>query len=380
MERKILLNPGPATTRDTVKYAQVVPDICPREKEFVKLMKGIREDLVRIVHGSPEEYTSVLFCGSGTISMDVCLNSLLPAEKKVLVINNGAYSSRAVEICDYYGLPSINLKFPIDALPDLEEIEAVLARDPDIALVYATHNETGTGILNPVREIGELAHKYQAVFVVDTTSTYAMRPINIKEENIDFCMASAQKGLMAMTGISYVVGNRKMIEESRYFPKRSYYCNLYMQYEYFEKHGEMHFTPPVQTLYALKQALKEYFEEGEEEKWNRHKRVFEAIHTGLARLGFRDVIKREWQAGLVVAIKYPEDENWDFDQIHDYCYERGFTIYPGKIGDANTFRLCALGAVDEEDINQFFLVFQKGLQEMKVKVPAVYCEVTNENE
>lgn len=380
MERKILLNPGPATTRDTVKYAQVVPDICPREKEFVKLMKGIREDLVRIVHGSPEEYTSVLFCGSGTISMDVCLNSLLPAEKKVLVINNGAYSSRAVEICDYYGLPSINLKFPIDALPDLEEIEAVLARDPDIALVYATHNETGTGILNPVREIGELAHKYQSVFVVDTTSTYAMRPINIKEENIDFCMASAQKGLMAMTGISYVVGNRKMIEESRHFPKRSYYCNLYMQYEYFEKHGEMHFTPPVQTLYALKQALKEYFEEGEEEKWNRHKRVFEAIHTGLARLGFRDVIKREWQAGLVVAIKYPEDENWDFDQIHDYCYERGFTIYPGKIGDANTFRLCALGAVDEEDINQFFLVFQKGLQEMKVKVPAVYCEVTNENE
>ena len=126
---------------------------------------------------------------------------------------------------------------------------------------------------------------------------------------------------------------------------------------YIPPGSRVQFPPPVQTLYALKQALEEYFEEGEEEKWNRHRRVFEAIHRELKKLGFRDVIKREWQAGLVAAIKYPEDENWDFDKIHDYCYERGFTIYPGKIGDAKTFRLCALGAIDEEDIYQFFQVF-----------------------
>lgn len=372
MERKILLNPGPATTTDTVKYAQIVPDICPREKEFVSLMKQIREDLVRIVHGDLEEYTSVLFCGSGTIAMDVCLNSLLPEGKKILIINNGAYSARAAEICQYYQLPFIQLQFAPDTLPDLEEAENVLKRNPDIALVYATHNETGTGILNPVREIGALAHKYNATFVVDTTSTYAMRPIHIKEDNIDFCMASAQKGLMAMTGISYVIGNRKLLEESGNYPKRSYYCNLYMQYEYFEKHGEMHFTPPVQTIYAMRQALKEYFEEGEEEKWNRHTRVFEALHAGLDKLGFRNVIRREWQAGLVIAVRYPEDGNWDFDKVHDYCYERGFTIYPGKIEDTRTFRLCALGAIDEEDIYSFFDVLEEGLRKMGVKIPVVY--------
>lgn len=122
------------------------------------------------------------------------------------MVNNGAYSSRAVEICEYYGLPFIDLKFPIDARPSLEVIERTLKENEDIALVYTTHNETGTGILNPVREIGALVHQYHAVFVVDTTSTYAMRPINIKEDNIDFCMASAQKGLMAMTGVSFVVG------------------------------------------------------------------------------------------------------------------------------------------------------------------------------
>lgn len=374
MERKILLNPGPATTTDTVKNAQLVPDICPREKEFVSLMGQIREDLVKIVHGDPEKYTSVLFCGSGTICMDVCLNSLLPENKKILLINNGAYSARAAEICEYYGLPFINLEYPIDSLPDLEEIREILESNDDIKLVYATHNETGSGILNPVREIGELVHKHNAIFVVDTTSTYAMRPINIEEDNIDFCMSSAQKGLMAMTGVSYVIGNRKMIEESADFPKRSYYCNLYMQYEYFEKHGEMHFTPPVQTIYAMKQALKEYFEEGEAAKWDRHTRVFEAIHAGLAKLGFRDVIKREQQAGLVVTVKYPDDENWDFERVHDYCYERGFTIYPGKINNTPTFRLCALGAIDEEDIFQFFEVLEAGLKETGVRVPVIYRE------
>lgn len=372
IKRNVLLNPGPATTTDTVKYAQVVPDICPREHEFASMMKDLRKDLLKLVHADEEKYTSVLFCGSGTINIDVCLNSLLPEGKKILVVNNGAYSERAVEVCQSYGLEHINLKFPLDERPDLEVVEKTLQENNDIAMVYTTHNETGTGLLNPIREIGALAHKYNAIFVVDTTSTLAMRPINIEEDNIDFCMASAQKGLMAMSGLSFVIGNKKIIEESKNYPTRSYYCNLYLQYEYFEKTGEMHFTPPVQTIYATIQALKEYFEEGEMQKWERHKRVFEAIHEGLDELGFKDVIKREWQAGLVVSVLYPNDNNWNFEKIHDYCYERGFTIYPGKISTTNTFRLCSLGAIDVDDIKAFFKVLKEALEEYNVAIPIKY--------
>ncbi len=372
VKRNVLLNPGPSTTTDTVKFAQIVPDICPREAEFGGLMKGLREDLVKIVHGDLEKYTSVLFCGSGTINIDVCLNSLLPEGGKVLVVNNGAYSTRAVEICSYYGLPHIDLQFPVDQRPDLEVVEQTLKDNPDIALVHTTHNETGTGILNPIREIGELAHRYNAVFTVDTTSTYAMRPIDIEKDNIDFCMASAQKGLMAFTGLSFIVGNRSIIEQSAGYPKRSYYCNLYMQYDFFERTGEMHFTPPVQTIYSTIQALKEYWAEGEQAKWARHTRVFNAIHEGLDELGFKDVIKREEQAGLVVSAIYPDDPNWSFEKVHDYCYERGFTIYPGKISTTNTFRLCALGAIDEQDIRDFFEVFREALEHCSVKIPVQY--------
>lgn len=313
-----------------------------------------------------------MFCGSGTLNIDVCLNSLLPAGKKILVVNNGAYSTRAVEICEHYGMPHIDLKFPVDQQPDLALVEKTLRDNPDIALVHTTHNETGTGILNPIREIGALAHRYGAVFTVDTTSTYAMRPIDIEADNIDFCMASAQKGLMAMTGLSFVVGNRALIEASAAYPTRSYYCNLFLQYDYFEKTGEMHFTPPVQTIYAALQALKEYWAEGEEAKWARHTRVFNAIHAGLDELGFRDAVRREWQSGLVVSVVYPDDPNWNFEKVHDYCYERGFTIYPGKISTTNTFRLCALGAIDEADIRDFFVVFRAALKELGVQTPALY--------
>lgn len=375
IKRNILLTPGPATTTDTVKAAQLVPDICPREKEFASLMAKMRTDLLKVVHADPDEYTSVLFCGSGTINIDVCINSLLPEGGKVLVVNNGAYSTRAVEICEHYRLDHIDLRFPFDCPPDLDTIEKTLAEYPEIALVHTTHNETGTGLLNPIREIGALAHKYNAVFTVDTTSTLAMRPINVHEDNIDFCMASAQKGLMSMTGLSFIIGKRDIIEASKSYPTRSYYCNLYLQYEYFEKTGEMHFTPPVQTVYATARALEEYFAEGEDAKWARHTRVYNALRQGVLELGFREVIKPENQAGLVCTMAYPDDENWSFEAVHDYCYERGFTIYPGKISGNDTFRLCALGAIDEDDISDFFVVFKAALAACGVSTPVYYNEV-----
>lgn len=372
IKRNVLLNPGPSTTTDSVKQAQVVPDICPREKEFREIMKPMRDDLVRIVHGDVDEYTAVLFCGSGTICIDIALNSLLAAGKKAMIINNGSYSQRAVDIVNYYGMPLVEVKQPITTQPDLGAIEDALINNPDVGYVYVTYHETGTGLLNPVKEIGKLAHKYGAFLITDTTSAYAMIPINVYEENIDFCMASAQKGIQGMTGLSYIIGRRDIIERSKDFPKRSYYCNLYMQYEFFETTGEMHFTPPVQTIYAAKQALVEYFEEGEEAKWNRHKRIMNEIRRGIDRLGFREALDRKDQSGLVAAVNYPDDSNFSFEKIHDYCYERGFTIYPGKMQNKGTFRLCALGAIDDSDIRDFWKVFEEALHESGVKIPVVY--------
>ncbi len=367
IKRNVLLNPGPATTTDTVKMAQIVPDICPREKEFADKMASFRKDILGVVHADPKDYTSVLFCGSGTICIDVCVNSLLPEGKKMLVVDNGAYSSRAAEVCRCYGLPHIDLKSSVYDIPDLKAIEETLEANPDVAVVYCCHHETGTGVLNPIREIGAAAHRHGAIMVADTTSSLGMIPIDVERDNIDFCMASAQKGIMAMTGLSFVIGRTAEVEKSKNYPVRSFYCNLYQQYAGFEKNGEMRFTPPVQTVYAAIQGLKEYYAEGEMPKYERHLRVNRAIHEGVAKLGLKEAIKPEIQSGLVVSVLYPDDPAWDFGKVHDYCYERGFTIYPGKISSSGTFRLCSLGAIDESDIKDFFVVFTEAFDKLGIR-------------
>ena len=378
VKRNVLLNPGPSTTTDTVKYAMVVPDICPREKEFGQVMQTLSEELVKIVHGDLKDYAAVLFCGSGTICIDVCINSLLDKDKYAFIINNGAYSQRAVDILKAYGMQYIELKQPIDTTPDLntieEEIKKNISEGKKIGYVYMTHHETVSGLLNPIKEVGALAHKYNAYFISDTTSSYAMIPIDVNKDNIDFMMSSCQKGIMAMSGCSFVIGKRKIIEESKNFPKRSYYCNLYMQYECFERSKQMHFTPPVQVIYSALQAVKEYWAEGETKKNERHMKVMEAIHKGEDELGLKELLEREVQSGLVSCIRYPDDENFNFDKMHDYCYERGFTIYPGKIEKKGTFRLCSLGAINPEDINNFWKTFKEGLQHYGVKIPVNYKE------
>lgn len=369
VKRNVLLNPGPATTTDTVKYSQVVPDICPREKEFVDIMTEVRKDLVRIVHADPEKYSAVIFTGSGTIVQDVLVNSLVPEGKKICVVNNGAYAARMVAIARCYGIPCVNLEFPSNRLPDLDVVDKVLEEDLDIGVVVAVHHETGTGVLNPIREIGGIAHARGCVLIADTISTYGLMPLDLEKENIDFCMSSAQKGLAAMTGASWTVGKIDEIRKSKDYPVRSYYCNLYLQWDFFERVGEMHFTPPVQTIYALNQGIAEYWEEGEQNRWKRLTRCWEAIHAGIEEIGLDYVIDKDIQSKLVVTVKAPEDEKFDFFKLHDYCYERGFTIYPGKMFGLKTFRLCNLGAITYKDIEDFFVVAKEAFKKMGYELP-----------
>ena len=374
IKRNVLLNPGPATTTDTVKYAQVVPDICPRESEFGTIMHELSEDLVKIVHGDPKKYTAVLFTGSGTLCIDATVSSLVPDGKRILIVNNGSYSDRAAEVCRYYHIDHYDMKLSEMEPASPTYISSVLDNNRDIAVVYCCHHETGTGILNPIGEIGKVAHDHGCIMIADTTSSYAMRPINIEEENLDFIMASAQKGIMAMTGLSFVIGKKLEIEKSANYHTRSYYTNLYLQYSFMKDKGEMHFTPPVQTIYAARQGISEYWAEGENEKWQRHHDTWKAICKGAADLGIKMIIPAEMQSGLVALLQMPDDSNFIFNDVHDYCYERGFTIYPGKGSGSGVkaFRLCAYGTITPDDIRAFFLVFKECMKHYDVQVPFHY--------
>ena len=368
VKRTILLNPGPATTTDGVKYAQVVPDICPREKEFGAVMESVSKDLTKIAGGDNEKYICILFGGSGTAAMDCVINSVVPPNKKILIINNGAYGERMVKIAKAYSIKHTELKFELDMFPDLNDIENALKNDPKIGYVSMIHHETTTGLLNPVKEIGALVKKYGKTFIVDTISSFAGVSINIKEFNMDFMMSTSNKCIQGMAGVCFVICKINELEKIKDYPRRSFYLSLYDQYEYFKKNYQMRFTPPVQTIYALRKAIDEFLEEGYENRVARYTKSWEVLRKGVKDLGFRILTKQEEESHILITLLDPKDDNFNFDVLHDKLYEKGFTIYPGKVGKKNTFRLANMGAIDHKDIENFLKELKQTLKEMGLKV------------
>jgi 2-aminoethylphosphonate-pyruvate transaminase len=349
--RKILLNPGPATTTDTVKQAMVVEDICPREKDFGKLLDSIKEDLVKVVHGG-EEYIAALFTASGTGGLEAAITSAVPKEKKILIIDNGAYGARMANIASTYGIDVILYKVAYGDFPDLNHVEKLLKENKDVSHLAVVHHETTTGILNPVQAICDLAKKFGVEVIVDCMSSYAGIPIDIKRWGAGYLISSSNKCIQGMPGMVFVIFKKALLLELKN-QKRSYYFDLYSQYVGFEKTGQMQFTPPVQVAYALRQAIDEYFTEGEANRWNRYEENWKVLCSGLKKLGFEFLLSDQYQSKILLAIKEPSSPRYNFDAMHDYLYQRGYTIYPGKGAKEATFRLSVLGDLYKKDIENF---------------------------
>jgi len=363
--RNILLNPGPATTTDTVKKALVVPDICPREKEFIELLDGVRKDLVRVVNGD-ETYVCIPFAGSGTAGMDACINSIVPADKKIAVVNNGAYGQRLVKIAQTYSLDCVELAFDWDKPLDVNRIEHVLKNDSSIACLAMVHHETTTGLLNPLQEVAAIARKHNCTFIADAISSYGAIPIHIQNDGIDFLISTSNKCIQGMAGLVFVICALKSLDNIRINPRRSFYLNLVSQYDCFEKSGEMQFTPPVQVIYALRRALDEFFLEGIEGRYKRYTENWRVLRSGLEEMDFQFLLKPEWESHILLTVLEPKNPHFNFELLHDKLYEKGFTIYPGKLDSLDTFRLANMGAIDKNDIKDFLHCMRGILGEMGV--------------
>ena len=366
IKRNILLNPGPATTSDTVKLAQVVPDICPREKEFGDVMEFVSNELTNFV-GSNDKYTTILFGGSGTAAVEAILSSVVD-DKVVLIINNGAYGKRMCEIAEVYNLNYIEFKSsPIEGMnvSELEDIikthnlESINSEKLRISHVAVIHHETTTGILNDIKSIGRICKKYKIDMIVDAMSSFAGIPINMDEMNIKYLASSSNKCIQGMAGISFVIANKESLENTKKIKPRNVYLNIYKQYLYFIDNYQMRFTPPVQILYALKQAIIEAKEETIENRHERYKACCKILWDGLDKLKLRKLVDEKISSMLLTSIIEPQIEGYSFNDLHDYLYNKGFTIYPGKISSENTFRIANIGQIYPENMNKFIEILEE---------------------
>lgn len=363
VKRNILLNPGPATTTDTVKYAQVVPDICPREKEFGQIMEFISAELTKFV-ADTKGYTTVLFGGSGTAAVESILSSVIDQDV-VVIINNGAYGKRMCQIAAVYGINYLEYKSPIADALDLDALEVVIQNSSGkVSHLAIVHNETTTGLLNNIELVGELCKKYNIMMIVDAMSSFAAIPIDMKEMNISYLAASSNKNLQGMAGISFVIANKAHLEETKQIKPRNFYLHLYEQYHHFIITKQMRFTPPVQTLYALKQAITESKHEGVTNRYERYSKSWETLIKGIAQLGLTHIVPQNHHSKLITSIIEPSSKNYDFHNMHDYFYRRGFTIYPGKLETLNTFRVANIGDITYKDMEEFLHLLEQYLKEI----------------
>lgn len=359
LSRNILLTPGPATTSTRVKQAQLVPDICPREIEFGQLQASIGQRLVALVHGE-ETHDAVLFAGSGTCAVEACISSVVPHDGRILVLVNGAYGQRIVEMCRIHLRPEqlVVHENAYDEVPDPARIATLLAADPGITHMAVVHHETTTGVLNPLEALSAIAAAAGVRLIVDAMSSYAGIPIDLRTTACDFLIASSNKCLQGMPGISFVIGRKSLLVAPPAYRPRSLYLDLYAQHEGFSRSLQMRFTPPVQVLYALDAALDEFAEETLALRHARYQRCWLALVEGMQALGFALAVPRLPQSQLLTTFLEPRHPGFSFDAMHDALLAAGFTIYPGKVAQLASFRLANIGQIDEADIAAFLLALQ----------------------
>jgi 2-aminoethylphosphonate-pyruvate transaminase len=351
VRREVLLNPGPATTSDSVKYAQVCADICPRENEFGDVMAWICDELT-LLAADKAAYETVIFGGSGTAADESMISSCVPDDGRLIVINNGSYGERLAKIASVYKLRHTVFESSAYEALDIEKLEYEFktGRYTHLGIVY---HETTTGLLNRIDQIGPLAKKYNIVTIVDAVSAYAGIPMDLEKLGIDFMASTSNKNIQGVAGIGFVICKKNELEKTGAIPMRNYYLNLYDQYAYFLKNRQTRFTPPVQTLYALRQAILETRQETVEGRYARYSECWHILVSAIKKYNLKMLVKEKDQSRLITSIMDPETPHYSFDALHDYACKSGFTIYPGKLGNINTFRIANIGAIQPSEMRRF---------------------------
>jgi 2-aminoethylphosphonate-pyruvate transaminase len=354
VRREVLLNPGPATTSDAVKYAQVCADICPREAEFGELMRWIVRELSAFAAapGKAEGIETVLFGGSGTAADEVMISSCVPDGAKLLIVDNGAYGARFAQIAASYRLPHEVYKSSGFEPLDVPALEARLV-DGGFTHLAIVYHETTTGLLNPAPEICRFCHEHGITTIVDAVSAFAAIPIDMDADCFDFMASTSNKNIQGMAGCAFVFCRKPALEKTRDYPMRSYYLNLYDQHAYFQKTGQTRFTPPVQTLYALRQAIIETKIETIAGRMKRYSDCWEILVSAIERLGLKMLVPKEAQSRLITAVIEPDSPKYSFEALHDLSRSRGWTIYPGKLSGASTFRIANIGDIQPEEMRRW---------------------------
>ena len=363
-----LLTPGPLTTSKATKEA-MLRDWGSWDGAFNQVTAEVRQNLLDMAGVQDDSFACVPLQGSGSYSVEAALATAIPRDGKALVLMNGAYGQRATKTLDYLGRAYITLDKGDYLPPQPDEVDALLNENPDVTHVFLVHCETSSGILNPLREIADVVKKHGKSLIIDAMSTFGAVPVTVKDIAFDVLVSSANKCIEGIPGFGFVIIRRSVLECAK-GRANSLSLDLYEQWVYMERTGQWRFTPPTHSVVAFHKALEQHaLEGGVHGRLARYTRNRDVLVSGMRELGFRTLLEDCWLSPIITTFFCPEHPNFQFMRFYEELKTRQFIIYPGKLTQAESFRIGCIGQIDEYIVNQLLRAIADSLLAMSVDMP-----------
>ncbi|ASS76279.1 hypothetical protein CIG75_15890 [Tumebacillus algifaecis] len=359
ISEQVLLCPGPVMVSKKVKSALLHADIGHRETEFIEILTRCRAKLNQAYGVTGKDYTNVIITGSGTSANEALLSSYGPG-KKLLILSNGEFGNRLIDLARCHELDVNGINFGWANKIDLSKVEELVATGLYDALMVV-HHETSCGMLNPINELGALLKKYNVDFLVDAVSSIGAEALSVEEANITFCTASANKAIASLPGLAFVCGKKTAFQALKEQKARTRYLDLYKHYEYEALTFQTPNTPAVSLFYALEVALDELLQDTVAARKEQYSYLAGLVRERLKKLGMQFVIEESDMSCVLTTVYYPQ--GIDVEAFHDWVKQNNYVIYRGKgpfLGKA--FQIANIGHVREEHVLSFLDMMERGFQ------------------
>jgi 2-aminoethylphosphonate-pyruvate transaminase len=355
--RPILLNPGPVSLSEGVRRAAIRSDLCHREPEFFVLQDRVRAELLR-VYGCDrygDDWTSVLLGGSGTTALEAMLASLLPRDARLLVVENGVYGERISRIAEIHQIEFQAVRHDWMEAIDFDRVGELLETGR-FSHLAAVHHETTTGRLNDVARLAELCLEHDAGLLLDTVSSFGAEAIPFESQALIACAVTANKCLHGIPGLCMVLSRKSAFEQAAE-PPRSLYMHLPL-WAGKQDQGGTPFTPAVNSLLALDQALKELTDQGGwQARHARYHKLADRVQNALHRYGVQTMLDPADFSCVLHSYRIPEHKS--YEDIHDGLKLWGFVIYAGQGGlEEEMFRISTMGDITHYDMERLMAALQ----------------------
>ena len=358
---EILMTPGPTPVPPEVLLAQGSPLVYHRGPGYGRLLSEVTDGLKRMLKTKGD---LLVFTSSGTGGLESAVANLFSPGDRVVVPVAGYFGERFAKIAEAFGLDVRRLEYEWGRAVPAEDVAAALAEAPTKG-VLAQHSETSTGVIHDVEAIGQATREAGVLLVVDLISSLGAVPYEGDAWGVDVGVGGSQKALGATPGIAFVSVSEAAWAATREAKNPRFYFDWAA---YKESHDlpdpESPWTPAISLLLGLREALRLYFEEGEDAVLERHRLLAAAVKEGVRALGLDldgDHPERAW---AVTAVRAPEGIDGN-ELVARVRSEHGIILAPGQGPlKGKVFRLGHLGHYDRFDILRCLAALELTLEAM----------------